>query len=137
MIQLDGSTELESILDGVFKPTKREERRQRQRYERRGSMHHPLLTMNYPGAEDHESAANAANPMKDPGRAPDAGGAEQIPAPARVATAEDLIRHGYVDGRVINPPPPDPATRLEQDPAVDLYAQGYIPPMGRVWSDRA
>ncbi len=123
MIQLDGSTELDAILDGVFKPARREERRQQQRHVRGFTKHHPLLTLNYPGAS-HDAAAETSAKTNLPGPG----------APTKVATTEDLIRTGHADGRVINPPPPE-RPNPEEDPAADLYGLGYVPTSHRIWSD--
>ncbi|RVU36462.1 hypothetical protein EOI86_14785 [Hwanghaeella grinnelliae] len=124
MIQLDGSTELEAILDGVFKPARREERRQRQRRILRGTVHQPLLTLNYPGAGD--AARQARDPQNDT--------AKPAPKPVQVATTEDLIRTGYAEGRVINPPPPDRPGNAD-DATVDLQGLGYVSARGRIWSE--
>ena|GEM_PF-6142072 len=128
MIQLDGAAELQAILDGVFKPPRREERRQRQRFERRGTVHHhPLLTMNYPGAGE--------NPHRN-GNTPDAQ-ADQPSHHARAATTEDLINSGYAEGRVINPPPPCSADTAAGGSVVKSYLQDRFPPIGRIWSEGA
>lgn len=130
VIQLDGSTELEAILDGVFKPVKREERRQRQRYARKHVAHHPVLVLNYPGAGGTDMATGGQIPEM-----------HHAPAQVRVATTEDLIQSGHLEAapstrmeeRVINPPPPEvPSTPA--DAAADLYGQGYIRPSSRIWS---
>ena len=129
VIQLYGSTELEAILDGVFKPVRREERRQHRRRVLRGTMHLPLLTLNYPGADGF--AAQADQPQADQ---PQADWENSIPVPVQVATSEDLVRNGYGEGRVINPTPPH-RPGIADDSAGDLHGLAQAMPTGRVWSE--
>lgn len=131
MFQLDESAELQEILDGVFKAPKREERRTRQRYSRRGLMHHPL-SLNYLG--DGVKAGPAATAqMPAPGHASANAAVSNAPGSITLASTEELIRNSYAEGRVINPPPP--AVASEAGVAADLYGLGYIPQVARIWSE--
>lgn len=130
MIQLDGSTELQAILDGVFKPPQREERRRRRRYSRRGLMHHPVLTLDYPGADGRGHAADPAAPA-DRVEAEAGNMLRRIP----VATSEDLLQAGYAEGRVINPPPPTPDKNAQDEPDTARIAEGYLSGTDRFWSE--
>lgn len=120
VIQLDGSTELEAILDGVFKPPRREERRQHRRRVLRGTMHLPLLTLNYPGAD---GVGDSQGDREKP-----------IPGPVQVAAIEDPIRDGHVEGRMINPPPPT-VPGIADDSTADFHGLAPASQIGRVWSE--
>lgn len=151
MFQLDGSAELQSILDGVFKPKQREERRAKQRYSRRGLMHQPL-SLNYqgddvpPGALYHDAQHGTLSHGTVPRGA--LGSGEDRPAedharrmanPFAMATTEDLSSSGYAEDRVINPPPPTPTNghpgNTVQNGTPDTYGLAHVPPVGGIWSE--
>ena len=121
MIQWDGSAELKAILDGVFKPPQREERRSRQRFAKTGAMRQPIMTASTP-------ALDGGLPVSQDPLAPPV---NQITHPTRLASTEDLVREGYAADRVINPPPPTPSAA--EDATADLLGLGYVPPASRIW----
>ena len=119
MIQWDGSEELKAILDGVFKPPHREERRARQRFTKTSVMRQPVLIGYNSGSEGHPAVLGEKLETS----------VKQTPIQTQVASTEDLIREGYHGDRVINSPPPTPT----EDAASDVFGLGYVSPASRIW----